>query len=225
MLGYLYITGCEALQFSAYLFLLRLKGMSNVVPPLGELDRAIAEKINSKYNPELEREVIDWIEQLTGLRSPGTKDQFQEFLRDGQVLCKLMNRLVPGAIPKINDSKLAFKQMENIENFLKACTNELNVPPRDLFQTVDLYENKNMVQVIDTIHAVGRHAKAKNYNGPTIGGKLAERNIRNFDEATYNAGKNIPSQQMGSNKNASQAGNTPYGAKREIDLLSHHKLR
>lgn len=39
----------------------------------------------------------------------------------------------------------------------------------DLFQTVDLYEAKNLLKVIDAIHAVGRAAKAAGYQGAAIG--------------------------------------------------------
>jgi hypothetical protein len=37
------------------------------------------------------------------------------------VLCKALNVLSPGAVKKINETKMAFKQMENISNFLAGC--------------------------------------------------------------------------------------------------------
>jgi len=40
--------------------------------------------------------------------------------------------------------------MENINKFLKALIN-FGFKSQDTFQTVDLYEQKNMVAVIDTI--------------------------------------------------------------------------
>jgi hypothetical protein len=40
-----------------------------------------------------------------------------------------------------------FKQMENIGNFLKACR-ALGVPSFDCFETLDLFEEKNMVGVL-----------------------------------------------------------------------------
>ena len=60
----------------------------------------------------------------------------------------------PGKV-KYNKMKVAFKQMENISNFLTACEG-YGVHKTDLFQTVDLYENQNMVKVVSTIHALGR---------------------------------------------------------------------
>lgn len=47
--------------------------------------------------------------------------------------------------------------MENIAHFL-AGADKLGVPKHDLFQTIDLYEKKNMTQVVDTIFAVSRYA-------------------------------------------------------------------
>lgn len=51
--------------------------------------------------------------------------------------------------------KMAFKQMENINNFLQACQ-QMGMVNTDLFQTVDLYESQNMHQVVCTLHALGR---------------------------------------------------------------------
>lgn len=48
--------------------------------------------------------------------------------------------------------------MENVGNFLKAI-NHAGVATHDQFQTVDLYENKNIVQVIDTILTFSRIAQ------------------------------------------------------------------
>lgn len=68
---------------------------------------------------------------------------------------RLINTLSPGAVKKLNDGKMAFKMMENISNFLTAIE-KYGVSRHDLFQTVDLYEGQNMVQVVNAIHALGR---------------------------------------------------------------------
>lgn len=67
----------------------------------------------------------------------------------------LMNKLKPGAIPKINTSGGQFKMMENINKFQKAIK-EYGVPDIDCFQTVDLYERRNIPQVTQCIMALGR---------------------------------------------------------------------
>ncbi|EDQ90254.1 uncharacterized protein MONBRDRAFT_3432, partial [Monosiga brevicollis MX1] len=71
---------------------------------------------------------------------------FQEALKDGTTLCALANAIQPGAIAKVNKSSLAFKQMENINQFVDFARSK-GVRSDDLFQTVDLYEGSNMVQV------------------------------------------------------------------------------
>lgn len=69
--------------------------------------------------------------------------------------CSLMNTIKPGSIKKINQNNMAFKMMENIENFLKAAEN-YGCKKIDLFQVVDLYERQNMTQVVNGIYALGR---------------------------------------------------------------------
>lgn len=66
-----------------------------------------------------------------------------------------MNTIKPGSIKKINQSNMAFKMMENIENFLKAAEN-YGCKKIDIFQVVDLYERQNMTQVVNGIYALGR---------------------------------------------------------------------
>lgn len=36
---------------------------------------------------------------------------FEDWLHDGQVLCKALNALAPGSVKKVNASKMAFKQV------------------------------------------------------------------------------------------------------------------
>eukprot|EP00056_Hartaetosiga_gracilis_P001801 m.47755 g.47755 ORF g.47755 m.47755 type:complete len:308 (-) comp10787_c0_seq2:118-1041(-) len=109
-------------------------------------------KLASKYDKDLEQELRTWIESKTG----ETLDaDFHTALRDGVVLCKLVNVLKPGSVARINESKMAFKQMENINNFLEVCKG-LGVRADDLFQTVSLFEAENMVQVLLTLDNLKR---------------------------------------------------------------------
>jgi transgelin len=66
-----------------------------------------------KRDTEQEAEAQHWIETITGERfPPGLK--FEEVLRDGIFLCKLMNRLQPGLIQRINTSGGDYKMMDNL---------------------------------------------------------------------------------------------------------------
>ena len=107
---------------------------------------------------------------------------------------------------------MAFKQMENIGNFLDACS-QYGVAKNDTFQTVDLYEGKNIPQVMAGLEALGRKAKSKNLFG--IGAKESTRNERDFTEQQLKAGQHIIGLQMGTNKGANQSGQN-FGKTRQI---------
>ena len=110
--------------------------------------------------------------------SNDARRSFAESLKNGQILCTLINTIKPGTIRTIGTSKMPFKQMENISNFLKACRT-LGVPEHDLFETVDLYEQKDLGVVVTCIHALGRTVQTF-YKGPKLGAKQSVKNVRNF---------------------------------------------
>lgn len=115
------------------------------------------DKLNAKYDKSLEGAVRTWIEDLTKSKLVG---DFQPALKSGVALCQLMNALLPGSVKSINPSSLAFKQMENINNFLIAAQ-AYGVRSEDLFQTVSLYEGSNMTQVLQALDNVMRLSKTK----------------------------------------------------------------
>ncbi|XP_072032441.1 calponin-3-like [Amphiura filiformis] len=112
----------------------------------------INRKIAANYDVEREIVARDWITQLTGeeLQGPPGMDNFHLALKDGVILCKLVNVLQPGSVKKINTNKMVFKQRENISMFLTACS-DIGVASHSSFQTVDLFEKQNMVQVLSTL--------------------------------------------------------------------------
>lgn len=88
----------------------------------------------------------------------------------------------------------------------------------DVFQTVDLWEKKDIAQVTNTIFALGRQTyKHPEWNGPNLGPKPADENVREFSEEQLKAGESIIGLQAGSNKGATQAGQN-IGAGRKILL-------
>ncbi|EDV25252.1 uncharacterized protein TRIADDRAFT_57010 [Trichoplax adhaerens] len=160
-------------------------------------------KISNQYDPEQEEYIRKWIEDVIGESLPNGK--FSVVLKDGVILCNLINKLSPGSITKINNTKMPFKQMENIAKFIEA-TNKYGVPSRDLFQTVDLYEARNMIQVLRSLEALGRQAQKLGYDGPTIGAKMATENRRSFTEEQLKQSDAVISLQYGTNKGANQSG-------------------
>lgn len=62
----------------------------------------------AKYDPEREKEAKEWMKAVVGSFPDG---KFQEALKDGVFLCKLINKLQPGSVSSINSSKMAFKMV------------------------------------------------------------------------------------------------------------------
>jgi len=186
------------------------------------LSRECAMKSAAKFELGRAQECLDWIEALVerNIEFPegdGIRDQndFGVVLKNGHLLCELINKLRPGSVKKINTMNAPFKQRENIELFLKGCEG-YGLVPQDLFQVNDLYEQKNLYMVVDNLHALGGLAQKQGFTGPMLGKKMATQNKREFDDATMKAGQSVIGLQYGSNKGASQAGMTSYGTGRQI---------
>lgn len=175
------------------------------------------QKINSKYDENLAEEVMHWIDRRirnageSGINTSGSSENVYQMLEDGYVLCALM-KAIGGDIKKFKREKMAFKKMENISQFLNAAE-AYGVSKTELFQTVDLYEKQNLTQVVMTLHALGRKVKSKGGDG--IGPKESERQSREWTDEQLKAGQNIIGLQMGTNKGASQAGQS-FGKQRMI---------
>ncbi|KAG7223284.1 hypothetical protein INR49_015640 [Caranx melampygus] len=200
-----------------------LISMANKGPAYG-LSREVQSKIDKKYDPELEERLVEWImaQCSSGVGQPEAgKTGFQNWLKDGCVLCELINSLYGANKPvkSIKTSSMAFKQMEQISMFLKAAEN-YGVTKTDMFQTVDLFEGKDLAAVQRTLMALGSLAVTKGdgtYKGdPSWFHKKAQENRRDFSEEQLNEGRNVIGLQMGTNKGASQAGMTGYGRPRQI---------
>ncbi|KOO21673.1 transgelin 2 [Chrysochromulina tobinii] len=80
--------------------------------------------------------------QMVGETAPD-ESALHAWLRSGERLCQLVNVLRPGSVGRIAKSEMPFKQMENIDAYLRACL-QLGVPQQDLFTTPDLFNAKSM---------------------------------------------------------------------------------
>ncbi|PWS23285.1 hypothetical protein DKP78_13835, partial [Enterococcus faecium] len=178
---------------------------------------------DKKYDNELEARLVEWIINQCGSgvgKPEGGKMGFQVWLKDGSVLSELMNSLCSDKpIKKIQRSEMAFKQMEQISQFLNAAE-RYGVTKTDMFQTVDLWEGKDLASVQRTLMAIGSIAVTKDdgmFKGnPDWFFKKAQENRRDFSDDQMRGGKHVIGLQMGSNKGASQSGMTGYGRPRQI---------
>lgn len=147
------------------------------------MDKEIAAKLGAKRDPKREQAVQQWIEKVTGQRFGA--GSLHDNLKDGTRLCALINKIHPGSVKNVKQSKMPFVLRENIVGFLDAAR-RLGVPDHDLFVTQDLFEGENMVQVVTCLYALGGVAQKRGYRGPTIGAKHAEKNERGFDASGRN---------------------------------------
>uniref|UniRef100_A0A8B9J7Q5 Transgelin n=1 Tax=Astyanax mexicanus TaxID=7994 RepID=A0A8B9J7Q5_ASTMX len=200
--------------------------MANRGPSYG-LSREVQEKIEQKYDPDLESRLVDWIMLQCGddlVRPEPGKQNFQTWLMDGTILCRLINSLYPSGsepIKKIPETKMAFKQMEKVSQFLEAAE-VYGVVRGDIFQTVDLWEGVSkrlaVSLYINEIPSVFKYVcvcvcvcrKAKGHR-------------REFSEEQLRQGRALIGLQMGSNRGASQSGMVGYGTPRQIMRVEPHK--
>ncbi|KAH8997825.1 Pkinase-domain-containing protein [Lactarius hatsudake] len=85
---------------------------------------------------------------------------FTEALRDGYVLCQLMNKLRPGSIARIDPREDGKVRTSNVTKFLASCSAN-GLPPEDLFLRDDLIEGTSdcLARVAKTINALVKWAE------------------------------------------------------------------
>lgn len=137
----------------------------------------VERKLEKRYEQEEELgtplRIVEWINSAlngVGEQCRGAEWQvIQQYLKDGVVLCRLMNRLLEDArMPKITfqpRAKVVFVALANVEKFLGA-TREYGVPEMSLFEPTDLVEGRKgpLVHVIDCLDRLGSLSKAKGFN-------------------------------------------------------------
>ncbi|KDQ61734.1 hypothetical protein JAAARDRAFT_520067 [Jaapia argillacea MUCL 33604] len=86
---------------------------------------------------------------------------FSEALKDGYVLCQLLNKLRPGSILRPDAREDGFRQTSNVTKFLAACS-QFGLPSKDLFQRDDLIEGtfETLSRVAHTIISLLRLAES-----------------------------------------------------------------
>lgn len=158
--------------------------------------------------------MIQWIADVLGEKLPD--QQYEDILKDGVVLCNLINKIAPGSVKKIQTKGTNFQLMENIQRF-QAAIKKYGVPEEEIFQTADLFEKRNIPQVTLCLYALGRITqKHPEYTGPRLGPKMAEEHKREFTEDQLRASEAHLSLQMGYNKGASQSGHGGFGNTRHM---------
>jgi len=131
------------------------------------LKGAVEAKQFLKYNKDEGQALLKWIKDTTGenIDTTGNPDNFHSLLKDGTLLCKFANALEPNAIKKVQKPNSNFNCIENINLFTEFAKTQ-GVIKEELFQSVDLFEKRDLFSVCVCLISLGRSHKAKGKTYP-----------------------------------------------------------
>jgi len=117
----------------------RLRSENRANPTLARREVATLELLVQK------QQASDWIQNVTREKLP--PGNFIEHLRDGILLCKLINNFITEPTKKIKfvartpDQTINLRHAQNIYQFLEKAS-QFGLPKQHIFETPDLYEKK-----------------------------------------------------------------------------------
>lgn len=119
--------------------------------------------IQGKREDVKERQLVQWISRLTGEKASPDLD-FGDLLKDGHLLCKIMNTIQPGSIKRIH-SRGEYALRENVANFILACR-KYGLREDDCFSSTDLCDRADLSQVASTLFSLAELAHSRDKNFP-----------------------------------------------------------
>ncbi|KAK2965215.1 hypothetical protein RJ640_019970 [Escallonia rubra] len=159
-------------------------------------------------------EAAAWLRKMIGvvgakdLPAEPSEEEFRLGLRSGLILCNVLNKLYPGAVPKVVESPCdsvpipdgaalsAYQYFENVRNFLVAVQ-EMNIPT---FEASDLEQGGKSARIVNCVLALKSYGDWKQTGGngvwkfggnlkPTTSGKQFAR--KNSEPFTSSLSKNL----------------------------------
>ncbi|XP_055898518.1 guanine nucleotide exchange factor VAV3-like isoform X2 [Biomphalaria glabrata] len=118
------------------------------------------------------RNCVDWLVRCQILppdhkatKHDATAFDLAQALRDGVLLCHLLNTLQPGCLDMKDFSSRPqmsqFLCMKNIRTFLQTCSTVFGLNPHDLFKPNDLFDVKDFKKVLDTLSQLSKSELAQ----------------------------------------------------------------
>ncbi|KAF2304725.1 hypothetical protein GH714_037719 [Hevea brasiliensis] len=124
-------------------------------------------------------EAAGWLRKMVGvvaakdLPAEPSEEEFRLGLRSGIILCNALNKIQPGAVPKVVESPCdaalipdgaalsAFQYFENVRNFLVAVQ-EIGLPT---FEASDLEQGGKSARIVNTVLALKSYSEWKQTGG------------------------------------------------------------
>lgn len=150
------------------------------------LEDVIVRKLEEQIDEKTLNKVRKWMEGVLGeslgsgggseikfdngnSSGPPTGFNFLEGLRDGVLLCRVMNKLRPGLIENINLSSIPEKQIKNLTRYRQACL-DYGLTSEAVFQDPKVFhELTDVCSVIAHLWALAQFAITQpNYTGPSL---------------------------------------------------------
>ncbi|CAI4052401.1 hypothetical protein SKDZ_15G4980 [Saccharomyces kudriavzevii ZP591] len=146
------------------------------------LDEDLRQLREGKFSPEAIQHIKVWVFKSV-LAEVVPPSSLLQCLKDGTVLCKLANVLHEADTKETNHiswkrSNIPFVQMDQISQF-QSFARKYGVPEDELFQTVDLFEEKDPAIVYQTLKSLSRYANKKHPERfPVLGPQLSTKKPR-----------------------------------------------
>jgi len=136
------------------------------------VEKAMEKRYDDEEKLGLPRRIVEWIVRVLGgaVAAPPAMDarSLQNWLKDGVILCKLINTLLKAAnmpvVPFRKKAGQAFVALSNLDSFLGAAR-AFGVSDVALFQPSDLYEGRKgqLLNTLNCLDALGRLANLKGF--------------------------------------------------------------
>ncbi|XP_067150121.1 rho guanine nucleotide exchange factor 7 isoform X2 [Apteryx mantelli] len=161
-------------------------------------------------------QTVTWLITLGVLESPkktisDPEGFLQSSLKDGVVLCRLLDRLLPGTIEKVYpEPRTEGECLSNIREFLRGCGASLRL---ETFDANDLYQGQNFSKVLSSLVALNKVTADIGLGSDSVCARPSSHRIKSFDS-------------LGSQSLHSRTSKLFQGQYRSLDMTdnSNHQL-
>ncbi|XP_053563752.1 rho guanine nucleotide exchange factor 7 isoform X2 [Bombina bombina] len=159
-------------------------------------------------------QTVTWLITLGVLESPkktisDPEGFLQASLKDGVVLCRLLERLLPGSIDKVYPEPRSESEcLGNIREFLRGCCN-FNL---ETFDANDLYQGQNFHKVLNSLVLLNKVTADIGLGSDSVCARTSSHRIKSFDS-------------LGSQSGISRSSKLLQGQYRSLDMTdnsNHH---